>query len=102
MPGWADGLGLQGTMCPASLGLGLLLTVCCRPWSGLLGREHSFGSENSGLPDYLYLLVCLLLRKSGTLSSEFGLASPIAGKPEGEGGSRLGVRRPGPSLQPTV
>lgn len=89
-PGRAGGLGVQGTMCPARLGPGLLLTTWCRPWSGLLGGEHSFGSENSGLPDYLYLLFCLLLRKSGTLSSEFGLASLIAGKPEGEGGSRLG------------
>lgn len=50
----------------------------------LLGRDHSFRNENSGLPNYLYLLLCLLLGNSETLSSQFCLASPILGKPEGE------------------
>lgn len=56
----------------------------------LLGRDHSFRNENSGLPNYLYLLLCLLLGNSETLSSQFCLASPILGKPEGEGRSRHG------------
>lgn len=56
----------------------------------LLGRDHSFRNENSGLSNYLSLLLCFLLGNSGTLSSEFCLASPILGKPEGEGRSRHG------------